>query len=155
MKKNNSEKYLWDKRFMELAYNVAEWSCCARKDRKVGCVLVRDNKVLVTGHNINPEGVKNCIERGYCMREKLGIKSGTRTELCYTLHAEQNAIVQAGKVGAKLQGATCYVTHQPCGVCTKLLINAGIVRVVYKEDYPDDFSINLLKEAGIEVCKFN
>ena len=139
----------WDPRFMALAKNVAEWSTCHR--RKVGAVIVIDKRIIATGFNGAPAGLMNCHERGYCLREKLCIESGTRREVCYSIDAEQNALTQAAKLGTSVNGATLYVTHQPCVICTKLLISSGIKRIVYGYNYPDDFSLNLLKEANIEL----
>ncbi len=145
----------WDKRFMDLTYRVAEWSSCHKTDRHVGAIVVKNKRVLTTGYNGAPQGVQSCRDRGECMREKLGIQSGTRHELCYAVHAEQNAIVQAARLGAVLEGATLYCTHQPCVICAKIIINAGITRIVYREGYPDDFALRLLAEAGVSVEQFN
>ena len=142
----------WDKRFMEMAKLVATWSTCVRGGRQVGSVIVRDKRIIATGYNGAPAGVTSCAERGYCLRNKLNIASGTRAEVCYATHAEQNALVQAAKLGISVDGATLYVTHRPCVICTKLLINAGIKRVVYLHDYPDEFSVEILKEAEIKLC---
>jgi len=142
---------MWDKRFMDLAKNVASWSSCVRKGRQVGAVIVKNKRILTTGYNGAPAGVMSCKERGFCLRDKLNIPSGTRAEMCYAIHAEQNAVIQAAKMGVKVEGATIYVTHQPCSVCTRILINAGISRIVYEQEYPDAFSLELLKEAGIEL----
>lgn len=89
------------------------------------------------------------------MRRRLGIPSGTRHELCYAIHAEQNAIIQAAKLGISIEGATMYCTHQPCVICAKMIVNSGISRVVYGEGYPDEFSLEIFKEAGVELMKFN
>lgn len=145
----------WDKRFMELTQKVAEWSSCYQENRHVGAIIVRDKRVLTTGYNGAPSGIKSCVERSECLRKKLGIPSGTRHELCYAVHAEQNAIAQAAKLGIVLEGATLYCTHQPCVICAKMIINSGIKRIVYKEGYPDEFSIELLKEAGVETVQFD
>lgn len=145
----------WDKRFMELTEKVAEWSSCYQDNRHVGAIVVRDKRVLTTGYNGAPSGIKSCVERGECLRKKLGIPSGTRHELCYAVHAEQNAIAQAAKLGIELEGATLYCTHQPCVICAKMIINSGIKRIVYKEGYPDEFSIELLRDAGVEVVQFD
>lgn len=142
----------WDKRFMELTEQVGSWSSCFR--RKVGAVIVRDKRVMTTGYNGAPAGIASCIERGECLREKLGIPSGTRAELCYGVHAEQNAIIQAARYGINIQGATLYCTHQPCVICAKMIINAGISRVVYKEGYPDEFSLKLFEEARTKLEKY-
>ena len=152
MDKFNESQLKWDKRFMEMAYNVASWSSCVRSGRQVGSVIVKDKRILTTGYNGAPSGVKTCKEKGFCLRDKLNIPSGTRAEMCYAIHAEQNAVIQAAKMGISVEGATIYVTHQPCSVCTRILINAGIKRIVYSHEYPDDFSLQLLKEAGIELC---
>ncbi|MBQ8319549.1 MAG: cytidine/deoxycytidylate deaminase family protein [Clostridia bacterium] len=144
----------WDKRFMQLTETVAGWSSCYQKNRHVGAIIVKDKHVLTTGYNGAPAGVTSCEERGECLRRKLNIESGTRQEICYAVHAEQNAIVQAAKFGINLNGATLYCTHQPCVICAKMIINAGIVRVIYKEGYPDEFSLQLFDEAGVEVVKY-
>lgn len=142
----------WDQRFMALTELVGSWASCYR--RKVGAVIVKDKRVLTTGYNGASAGIKSCLERGECIREKLNIPSGTRAETCYAAHAEQNAIIQAAKYGANINGATLYCTHQPCGICAKMIINAGIRRVVYKEGYPDEFSMQLFNEAGTEIIKY-
>ena len=141
----------WDKRFMELTRQVATWSSCYKTDRQVGAIVVKNKRVLTTGYNGAPEGVKSCKERGECMRVKLGIPSGTRHEMCYAVHAEQNAIIQAARLGVVLEGATLYCTHQPCVICAKMIINAGIKRIVYGEGYPDNFALELLAQAGVDV----
>ena len=140
----------WDKRFMQVAELVGSWTSCIRPNRAVGAVIVRNNRILATGYNGAPAGVKSCKERGVCLRNQLGIESGTRQEMCYAVHAEQNAIAQAAKMGHSLEGTTIYITHSPCSICTRLIINAGITRVVFKQNYPDEFSLSLLKEADIK-----
>jgi dCMP deaminase len=142
----------WDKRFMELTELVGTWASCYR--RKVGAIIVKDKRVLTTGYNGAPAGISSCVERGECLREKMNIPSGTRAETCYAAHAEQNAIIQAARYGANIDGATLYCTHQPCVICAKMIINAGIKRVVYKEGYPDEFSIRLFEEAGTKIIKY-
>lgn len=121
----------------------------------MGAVIVRDKRILTTGYNGAPQGVKPCVERGECMRRKMNIPSGTRAEVCYAVHAEQNALIQAARLGVSVFGATMYVTYSPCIICARLLINAGIVRVIYRYDYPDDFSKEILKEAGVELIRFD
>lgn len=149
IKTNISEK--WDKRFMDMSKLVSTWSTCVRKGRHVGSVIVKDKRIIATGYNGAPAGVESCEARGYCLRDKMGIESGTRAEYCYATHAEQNALVQAAKLGISVEGATLYVTHRPCGICTKLIINAGIKRVVYGYHYPDDFSMEILNQTEIEL----
>lgn len=148
-KKDKQKQEKWDRRFMEMAKLVGTWCTCHR--RQVGAVIVKDKRIIATGYNGAPSGIENCLERGYCLRNKLNIPSGTMAETCYSVHAEQNAIVQASKFGTEVDGSTIYVTHQPCTMCTRLIINAGIKRIVYGIDYPDEFSLKLLKEAGIEL----
>ena len=140
-----------DEYFMEIAKVVAKRSTCLRQ--KVGAVIVKDKRILATGYNGAPSGLPHCDEVG-CMRQKLGVPSGERQELCRGVHAEQNAIIQAAKFGISVDGATLYSTHCPCIVCAKIIINAGIKRVVYGRDYADKNGLELLKEAGIEVVYF-
>lgn len=145
----------WDHRFMEMTDTISHWASCYQQNRKMGAVIVRDKRILTTGYNGAPQGVKPCVERGECLRRKLGIPSGTRAELCYAVHAEQNALIQAARMGVSVFGATMYVTYSPCIICARLIINAGIVKVIYRYDYPDDFSKEILKEAGVELIKFD
>lgn len=144
----------WDTRFMEMARLVSTWASCYKADRKIGAVIVLDKRVMTTGYNGAPAGVKTCTERGECLRQKLGIASGTRHEMCYAVHAEQNAIIQAAKLGIRIDGATLYCTHQPCILCAKMIVNAGIKRVVYEQGYPDDFSREILAEGGVSVEQY-
>ena len=141
----------WDHRFMEMTRLVATWSSCAAPGREIGCVIVKDKRIMTTGYNGAPAGMKTCKERGECLRRKLNIASGTRAEVCYAAHAEQNAILQAAKLGISIDGATLYCTHQPCSICAKMIVNAGIVRVVYREGYPDAFAMEIFDEAGVTV----
>lgn len=142
----------WDGRFMEMAAVAAGWSSCLR--RKVGAVIVRDKRILTTGYNGAPAGLPSCVERGVCLRETMGVPSGTRQELCYAIHAEQNAVIQAARMGVCIAGATLYCTHQPCVICTKIIINAGIARIVYELPYPDEFSRRILDESGISLERY-
>ena len=141
----------WDKRFMEVASLIATWASCYQPDRKIGAVIVKNKRILTTGYNGAPAGIRTCVERGECMRKKQGIASGTRHELCYAIHAEQNAIIQAAKLGVSIQDATLYCTHQPCVICAKMIVNSGISRVVYREGYPDEFARRMLLEGGGET----
>ena len=145
----------WDHRFMQLARAIAEWSSCYQENRKIGALLVRNKRILTTGYNGAPSGIRSCMERGECLRRKLNIPSGTRQELCYAIHAEQNAIIQAAKLGIAIEDATLYCTHQPCVICAKIIVNAGIRRVVYQEGYPDDFAQEILKEAHVVLEKYD
>ena len=144
----------WDERFMQMAQVIAGWASCHKQNRKIGCVIVKNKRIMTTGYNGAPSGVKTCMERGECLREKLGIASGTQQEICYATHAEQNAIIQAAKLGVSIDGATLYCTHQPCVICAKMIINAGIKRIVYSEGYPDEFSVKIIDEAGVKLEKY-
>ncbi|MHB8780771.1 MAG: deoxycytidylate deaminase [Candidatus Geothermincolia bacterium] len=138
----------WDVYFMSIARQVATRSTCLR--RSVGCVVVGEKRILATGYNGAPAGLKHCEEVG-CLREQRGATSGTMHELCRGLHAEQNAIIQAALHGIALRGASLYCTHQPCVLCSKMLINAGIERIVFAEGYPDTLARELLAEAGVAI----
>ncbi len=141
----------WDKRFMEMADLVSTWSSCYQENRHVGAVIVKDKRIITTGYNGAPSGIKSCKDKEECLRRTMQIPSGTRHELCYAVHAEQNAIAQAAKLGISVDGATLYCTHQPCVICAKMMINSGIKRIVYRDGYPDDFSVELLREANVTV----
>lgn len=144
------ERPSWDEYFMDIVTLVSRRSTCLR--RSVGAVLVKDKRILATGYNGAPSGLRHCLEVG-CLREQLNIRSGERHELCRGLHAEQNAIIQSALHGVSLKGATLYCTNHPCIICAKMIINAGIVRVLYRDGYRDSMAENLLKEAEIEtVC---
>lgn len=144
----------WDKRFMELASSIANWSSCYQENRKIGAVIVRNKRIITTGYNGAPSGIQSCSERGECLRRKRNIPSGTMQEICYAIHAEQNAIIQAAKLGISIDGATLYCTHQPCVICAKMIVNAGIKRVVYAEGYPDDFAIEIFDMAKVDLEKY-
>ncbi len=137
---------------MEIARLVARRSTCLR--RQVGAVLVKDKNILATGYNGTPSGISHCADIG-CLRERQQVPSGERHELCRGLHAEQNAIIQAAKHGINISGATLYCTNSPCVICSKMIINAGIGRIVYLEGYPDALSSEMLAESGIEVRLFD
>jgi dCMP deaminase len=138
----------WDEYFIEITQQVARRSTCLR--RHVGAVIVKDKRILSTGYNGAPSGFAHCYETG-CMREKLQIPSGERQEICRGLHAEQNAIIQAALHGVSVSGADLYGTHQPCITCAKMIINAGIKRVVCFDSYPDELARSFLEQAGIEL----
>lgn len=144
----------WDKRFMEVARLVGTWASCYQPERKIGAVIVQNKRIMTTGYNGAPAGIRTCVERGECMRKKMGIPSGTRQEMCYATHAEQNAIIQAARLGISIEGATLYCTHQPCAVCAKMIVNAGITRVVYEQGYPDSFAVEMLAEGGVALEKY-
>ena len=145
----------WDNRFMEMARVVSGWTSCFAPGRAIGAVIVKDKRIMTTGYNGAPAGMKTCREKGECLRRKLGIESGTRAEICYAAHAEQNAILQAAKLGISIDGATLYCTHQPCSMCTRIIINAGIKRVVYEQGYPDDFSLALFHESATRLERYD
>ncbi|MBE8539876.1 deaminase [Geoglobus acetivorans] len=140
-----------DEYFMSIARVVASRSTCLRQN--VGAVIVRDKRILSTGYNGAPMGLPHCFDIG-CLRKELNIPSGERHELCRAVHAEQNAIIQAAYHGVSIKDATLYTTHQPCIMCAKMIINAGIKKVVYGKDYADNRGLEFLKEAGIEIVYF-
>jgi dCMP deaminase len=136
----------WPDYFMRIACLVAERSTCLR--RSVGAVAVRDRRILASGYNGAPSNLAHCLETG-CLREKLGVPSGQRHEICRGLHAEQNIIIQAAMHGVSIQGADIYCTTQPCLICTKMLINCGVAGIFFRESYPDELAEAMLIEAGI------
>ena len=140
----------WDEYFMGITEMVAQRSTCLR--RKVGAILVRDKRIIATGYNGAPAKVSHCLDIG-CLREQQGIPSGERHELCRGLHAEQNAIIQAALHGFSIEGATLYCTNMPCAICSKMLINARIEKIYYKEGYADNLSSLLLAEAKVPVVQ--
>lgn len=137
-----------DTYFLKIASVVGERSTCRR--HHMGAIAVRDKHILATGYNGAAAGLKDCLELG-CLRDELGIPSGTRHEICRAIHAEQNVIIQAALHGVSLEGATVYCTHTPCILCAKMMVNARIARSVSFGKYSDDQFIALFKEAGIEV----
>ena len=141
----------WDEYFMEMAELTAKRSTCMR--RHVGAVIVKDRHAIATGYNGAPSGIMHCEERGGCIRQQLNVPSVQRHELCMALHAEQNAIIQAAVMGNSVEGGTIYITHQPCAICAKMILNAGIKRIVIKEGYPDELAASILDEAGLKVEK--
>ena len=142
------ERPSWEEYFLQIAEHVSERATCLR--RRVGAVLVRDKRILATGYNGAPSGLRHCAEVG-CLRETLKVPPGQRHELCRGLHAEMNALIQAALHGVSVKGATLYCTSTPCSLCAKMLINAGIVGIVAREGYPDEMARELLAEAGVEL----
>ena len=138
----------WDQYFLNIAELVSQRSTCLR--RHVGCVIVREKRILATGYNGAPSGLEHCCE-GSCLRDKMKIPSGERQELCRGLHSEQNAIIQAAMTGVGLKESILYCTHQPCVLCAKMLINAGIKKIIFRGDYPDKLALAMLKEAGVTL----
>jgi len=150
VKKVHMKRPSWDEYFLDVAGLVARRSTCL--SRNVGAVLVKDKRILATGYNGAPAGLKHCLDVG-CMRQKLNIPSGQRHELCRALHAEQNALIQASLYGISVKESTLYATCQPCVICAKMLINAGIKEIVVADGYPDKMAMDFLKQAKIKVRK--
>lgn len=145
-----AERPDWNTYFLRIAKLVAQRSTCSR--RQVGAVIIRENRILATGYNGAPNGCAHCFQRPEgCLREAQKIPSGQRQELCRGLHAEQNAILQAANFGVSLKGSDLYCTHQPCVTCAKMLINAGIKRIVFMGDYPDELSLEMLSEVNMKL----
>ena len=141
----------WETYFMDITERVATRSTCLR--RAVGAVVVKDKRMLTTGYNGAPSGTRHCKETG-CLREKLNIASGERHELCRGIHAEQNAIIQAALHGVSIKDSTLYCTNLPCSICAKMIINAGIKKIVYRSGYGDDLSREMLTEARVEIIQY-
>ncbi len=141
----------WDEYFMSLAHLAATRSTCVR--RRVGAVIVKDRMVLSTGYNDTPRGMTNCGEGG-CERCRSGAAPGTALDTCLCLHAEQNAIVQAAYHGVGIAGGMIYSTHQPCLTCAKMIVNGGLVRIVYDAPYPDAVAERMLRDAAVELVRF-
>lgn len=138
----------WEEYFLQVADLVASRSTCLR--RQVGAVLVRDERIIATGYNGAPRSIAHCLEVG-CLREKMGIPSGERYELCRGVHAEQNAIINAAYYGVSTLNAVLYCTNQPCLICARMIINAGITKIVHRGDFVDDLALDFMQEAGIEM----
>ena len=147
-----SERPSWDTYFMDITFHVAKRSTCLR--RAVGALVIKDKRILSTGYNGAPTGVKHCNEAG-CLREELNVASGEKHELCRGIHAEQNAIIQAAFHGVGIKGATLFCTNLPCSICAKMIINAGIKKICYHSGYADAISMEMLDAAGIEVVKYS
>lgn len=141
----------WDTYFMNIADVVATRASCIK--RQVGSVITKNEQILATGYNGAPRGLKHAAEVG-CLREQMEVPSGTHHELCRGLHAEQNAIIQAARNGVTTEGATLYCTYMPCVICSKMIINAGIKRIVFRGYYPDELAVQILNESGIDVVLF-
>jgi dCMP deaminase len=141
----------WEEYFMDITFLVAKRSTCRR--RQVGAIVVKDKRILSTGYNGAPMGLAHCLDIG-CLREKNNIPSGERHELCRGLHAEQNAIIQAAYHGISIKGSVLFCTNHPCIICLKMLINAGIKKIIYKEGYADKLSVDMSIESGIELVEY-
>jgi len=144
----NKKRPGWDNYFLDIVELVSKRSTCCR--RAVGAGLVSDSRILATGYNGAPSKLQHCLDIG-CLREQLKVPSGERHELCRGLHAEQNAIIQAALHGVSTKGSTLYCTNHPCVICAKMIINAGILRIVIRDGYHDKLAAQMLKEAGISV----
>jgi len=145
-----SERPSWHQYFMGICDLVATRSTCLR--RSVGAVLVKEKRILCTGYNGAPAKVPHCREVG-CLREQLNVPSGEKHELCRGVHAEQNAIIQAAYHGIQVNGAILYCTNQPCSICSKMIINAGIQTVFYKNGYNDPLTLDMFANARVELIR--
>lgn len=138
----------WNQYFMEIAKVAKKRSTCLR--RQVGAVIVKDNRILATGYNGVPAGIRHCSEVG-CLRESLNVPSGERHEICRGVHAEQNAILQAAYHGVAVFGSVLYCTASPCSICAKMIVNAGIKKVIFEEVYSDKMALDILSEGNVEI----
>lgn len=152
MKSKEINRPSWEAYFMDIAVLVAKRSTCKR--RSVGAVIVKDKRILSTGYNGAPAGIRHCIEVG-CLREELNVPSGEKHELCRGIHAEQNAIIQAAYHGVTIKDAILFCTNLPCSICAKMIINAGIRKIYYQSGYADQMSSDMIKEAGIDMIKLD
>ena len=142
----------WDAYFMNITFLVAKRSTCLR--RAVGSLVVKDKRILSTGYNGAPTGIRHCNETG-CLRQTMNVASGEKHELCRGIHAEQNAIIQAAYHGVSIKGATLFCTNLPCSICAKMIVNAGIIKICYHSGYADALSKEMLNEAGIDIKKID
>ncbi|MCK9293711.1 MAG: cytidine/deoxycytidylate deaminase family protein [Desulfobulbaceae bacterium] len=147
---NPDQRPSWSEYFLSITELVAQRSTCLR--RKVGAILVRDKRIIATGYNGAPSKVRHCLEVG-CLRAQQNIPSGERHELCRGLHAEQNAIIQAALHGVSVENSTVYCTNMPCSICSKMLINARVKAIYYKDGYADTLAASMLAEAGIPLIQ--
>ena len=145
-----SNRPSWENYFMGITALVAKRSTCLR--RSVGAIIVKDKRILTTGYNGAPSGIRHCLEVG-CLREQLNVASGERHELCRGIHAEQNAIIQAAFHGVSIKDSTLFCTNLPCSICAKMIINAGIKKIFYQSGYADAISEDMLQEASVELIK--
>jgi len=141
----------WDDYFMKITQDVSLRATCVK--RTVGAIIVKDNRILSTGYNGAPKGFDHCTEQT-CIRKQMNLPSGQRHELCRGLHAEQNAIIQAAWHGVKIAGGTMYCNYQPCVICAKMMINAGIIKLVYAGGYPDELAEQMLKQSKLVVVNY-
>ena len=148
----NGDRPSWENYFMGIAALVARRSTCTR--RAVGAIIVKDKRILSTGYNGAPSGIRHCIDTG-CLREQMNVASGERHELCRGIHAEQNAIIQAAFHGVSIKESTLFCTNLPCSICAKMIINAGIKIIYYESGYADSMSEEMLREAKVKVIKFD
>lgn len=150
--KNGFQRPDYNTYFVNMAFLVATRSTCFR--RQVGAVIVKNQRILSTGYNGAPRDIKSCLELGSCIRIDKNIPSGKRHEICRGAHAEQNAIANAAFSGVSIKDSTLFITESPCSICTKMIINSGIKKVVYVRKYIDELSKELLGECQVEVEKY-
>lgn len=148
MERKNVKRLSWDRYFLKIAKVVSERSTCLR--RKVGAILVKDKQILATGYNGAPTKLKHCSVTG-CLRNKLNIPSGQRPDICRGSHAEQNVLIQAALHGISTKNSTLYITHFPCFICSKMIINSGIKKIIVSKTYPDKEAVKILKQAKIKI----
>ena len=149
MNREKQQRPGWTEYFLDIAKAVGRRATCLR--RRYGAIIVKDKIIISTGYNGAPRGEANCIDTGICERERLHVPKGQNYELCVAVHAEQNAIIQAATLAQSIEGATIDVTNQPCSICAKMIINAGIERIVVEDGYPDKMAQDMLREAGLAI----
>lgn len=141
----------WDTYFMQIADLISTRATCVK--RKVGAIIVKEKQILATGYNGAPKNHPHCSATG-CLRKQLQLPSGANHELCRGLHAEQNAIIQAASCGVSIKGALLYCTFLPCVICAKMILNAGIKKVIFSGYYPDDLSVQMFADSKVELTLF-
>ena len=150
MSDSKNKRISKDEYFMNIAIEVSRRSTCTR--RQIGAIIVSEHgEIKSTGYNGNPRGLPHCDEMG-CIRDRLGIPSGTRLETCTAVHAEQNALIQAG---TNARGSTLFSTIVPCPICARMILNAQVSRVVYIDDYSDLSGVELLKEGRVVLTRMD
>ena len=139
----------WDEYFMEIAHTVSKRATCDRG--RSGCVIARDRQILVTGYVGSPKGLPHCDDVGHQLKKVMHEDGHVTMHCVRTVHAEQNAIIQAAYHGVSLKDASIFCTNLPCSICAKMIINAGIDKIYYRSGYADELSKDMLQETDIEL----
>ena len=144
----SASRMSWDEYFMSIAYLTSKRSTCLR--RSVGAIIVKDRHICASGYNGAPSGMDHCLDIG-CLREKMNIPSGKNHEICRGVHAEQNAILQAAMHGINIKDSVLYCTTHPCTQCAKMIINVGIRKIYYCENYVDQLAKKIFDQSTVNI----